>query len=216
MVIGPDVGLLNEPGVRRAGGQTVYLNGWLRSLLPALLAWAIVELLSVLAYALAGSKLGDGAAKWTGLAALLLGLKCSEGWWFGLTGRRFAKVDGKQLAVYGAFGRVRFRCGLNWQFEYDGGLCAIAPDGRSRRFSLVCCANRYALLEHLGQRSVPAKYGRIGSSGGLSGRKISRSVIKSFGWRYLRRWHFLCWQRGRYYRGSGFPSACCRWLGMRR
>lgn len=150
MVIGPDVGLLNEPGVRRAGGQTVYLNGWLRSLLPALLAWAIVGLLSVLAYALAGSALGDGADKWAGLAALLLGLKCSEGWWFGLTGRRFAKVDGKQLAVYGAFGRVRFRCGLNWQFEYDGGLCAIAPDGRSRRFSLVCCANRYALLEHLG------------------------------------------------------------------
>ncbi|WP_225748468.1 hypothetical protein [Eikenella sp. Marseille-P7795] len=150
MRIDSDVGLMAEPGVRRAGGQTVYLNGWLRSLLPALLAWAIVGLLGLLVCALAGSVLGDRAAKWAGLSAVLLGLKCSEGWWFGLTCRRFAMVDGRQLVVYGALGRVRFRCGLNWQFEYDGGLCAVSPDGRSRWFSLICCANRYALLDRLG------------------------------------------------------------------
>ena len=82
---------------------------------------------------------------WACVSPLWLLLWAMVGMWM----RRWMQVVLPALVLLG-FGRVRFRCGLNWQFEYDGGLCAIAPDGRSRRFSLVCCANRYALLEHLG------------------------------------------------------------------
>ncbi len=145
-----DVGLLAEPGVRRAGRKTVYLNAWSNSLGLAVLAILIVALLGLLAYALAGMAWPENAARWAALATVLLGLKCSEAWWFGLTCRRFAAVDGRQLVLYGAFGRERFRCGLNRRFEYDGGrLYVWDAAGGARGFGLALCRNRYALLDRL-------------------------------------------------------------------
>lgn len=155
-------GLSRQPqaGVRREGRRTVFATSFWGTLFMPLVTGLLLVFIALLVFlAVSGflPTVHDWAAKAAAGVFLLYGLKRSEGWWFGLTCRRFASIGGGELVLYGAFGRTRFRCPTDWRFDY---LCSvrcrifsfrtISPDGHSRRFSTSLCRNTAALIAELG------------------------------------------------------------------
>ena len=115
-------GLGRQPqaGVRREGRRTVFATSFWGTLFMPLVTGLLLVFIALLVF-LADSgflpTVHDWAAKAVACVFLLYGLKRSEGWWFGLTCRRFASIGGGELVLYGAFGRTRFRCPTDWRFD---------------------------------------------------------------------------------------------------
>lgn len=141
----------------RPAQDAVFLNAWDDTLLMPVFALAIGSLLALILYALFKK-----SGVWLSPALLIpfipYWLWQTEGWWFGLTCRRFAQIENGLLTLYGAFGRTRWQGRIaDYRFYYRNGdrthtpymLSIEAADGRRRRFALNLCRDRENLMDAL-------------------------------------------------------------------
>lgn len=133
--------------------NAVFLNAWDDTLLMPVFALAIGALLGLIFYKLFKS------SAWLSPVLLILYIPYwlwqTEGWWFGLTCRRFAQIEDSILTLYGAFGRTRWQGHIaDYRFYYRNGdrtkapymLSIEAANGRRRRFALNLCRDREELM----------------------------------------------------------------------
>ena len=107
------------------------------------------------------SPFSDAGIAWRTILAIppvLIWLRLTEPWWFGLTTRTFAQTTPNSLILYGAFGRVRQR--------FDRRECTFSETGSrvptlrvrrhnryfSRTIDTALCANAQALICELTSR----------------------------------------------------------------
>lgn len=143
-------------GVQRLGTAALYLNAWSDTFLMPLTSLLLGVLLGWMLLVLCQWALGwhfEQIWPWWPLFAAYW-LWQTEGWWFGLTYRRFARIQNGTFRLYGAFGRIRCQGRINeYRFRHFGNrpqyLSVEDPNGRIRRFSLHLCRNRYALVHDL-------------------------------------------------------------------
>ena len=141
----------NPPPAKNA----VFLNAWDDTLLMPLFALATGALPVLISYKIFKSSVLSPAL-------LILYIPCwlwqTEGWWFGLTTRRFAQIENGNLTLYGAFGRTRWQGRIaSHRFYYRNGdrthapylLSIEAANERPRRFALNLCRDREALMDAL-------------------------------------------------------------------
>lgn len=126
----------------------IYHNSLTATLILAAFVLIAGGLLGLAVFASAEARFGAGAAYALLVPCALLWLWLTEGGWFPLTCRRFAKTDARTLTLYGAFGRIRYQCPIRThRFHTIGGYGNInprflrieSPDGRLRHFPLTPC-----------------------------------------------------------------------------
>ena len=145
--------------VRVQGGSTFYSVSWFGTVIMSVAALTLgaLTVFSLTAW----PPFSDTGIAWRIILAVLpvlIWLRLTEPWWFGLTTRTFAKTTPNALILYGAFGRVRQR--------FDRRECTFSETGsrvptlrvrrHNRRFSrtinTALCANVQALIFELTMR----------------------------------------------------------------
>ena len=150
---------MQRGGVRVQGGSTFYAVSLFGTVIMSVAALALgaLTVFSLTAWL----PFSDAGIAWRTILAIppvLIWLRLTEPWWFGLTTRTFAKTTPNSLILYGAFGRVRQR--------FDRHECTFSETGNrvptlrvrryNRRFSrtidTALCANPQALIFELTMR----------------------------------------------------------------
>ena len=150
---------MRRGGVRVQGGSTFYAVSLFGTVIMSVAALALgaLTVFSLTAWL----PFSDAGIAWRIILAVppvLIWLRLTEPWWFGLTTRTFAKTTPNSLILYGAFGRVRQR--------FDRYECTFSETGNrvptlrvrryNRRFSrtidTASCANAEALIFELTMR----------------------------------------------------------------
>ena len=150
---------MRRGGVRMQGGSTFYAVSRFGTVIMsvATLALGVSAVFALMAL----PPLSDAGIAWRTILAIppvLIWLRLTEPWWFGLTTCTFAKTTLDSLILYGAFGRVRQR--------FDRRECAFSEIGsrvptlRVRRHNqhffrtidTALCANPQALIFGLTSR----------------------------------------------------------------
>ena len=113
---------MRHGGVREQGGSTFYSVSWFGTVIMSV---ATLTLGVSAVFALTAlPPLSDAGIAWRTILAIppvLIWLRLTEPWWFGLTTCTFAKTTLDSLILYGAFGRVRQR--------FDRRECAFSETG---------------------------------------------------------------------------------------
>ena len=151
--------LMQLGGVRVQGGSTFYSVSWFGTVIMsvATLALGVSAVFALTAL----PPFSDTGIAWRTILAIppvLIWLRLTEPWWFGLTTCTFAKTTLDSLILYGAFGRVRQR--------FDRRECTFSETGNrvptlrvrrhnryfSRTIDTALCANAQALICELTSR----------------------------------------------------------------
>ena len=150
---------MRRGGVREQGGSTFYSVSWFGTVIMsvATLALGVSAVFALMAL----PPFSDAGIAWRTILAIppvLIWLRLTEPWWFGLTTRTFAKTTPHALILYGAFGRVRQR--------FDRRECTFSETGSivptlrvrrhnryfSRTIDTALCANTQTLICELTSR----------------------------------------------------------------
>ena len=150
---------MRRGGVRMQGGSTFYSVSRFGT---AIMSVATLALGVSAVFALTAlPPLSDAGIAWRTILSIppvLIWLRLTEPWWFGLTTRTFAQTTPHALILYGAFGRVRQR--------FDRRECTFSETGSrvptlrvrrhnryfSRTIDTTLCANAQALICELTSR----------------------------------------------------------------
>lgn len=150
---------MRHGGVREQGGSTFYSVSWFGTVIMSV---ATLTLGVSAVFALTAlPPLSDAGIAWRTILAIppvLIWLRLTEPWWFGLTTRTFAQTTLHALILYGAFGRVRQRFDRReCTFSETGGRVPTLRVRRhnrhfSRTIDTALCANAQALIFGLTSR----------------------------------------------------------------
>ena len=150
---------MQRGGVRMQGGSTFYSVSWFGAVIMSV---ATLALGTLAVFALTTwLPFSDAGIAWRTILAIppvLIWLRLTEPWWFGLTTRTFAKTTPNSLILYGAFGRVRQRFDRReYTFSETGNRVPTLRVRRHNRYfsriiDLTSCANPQALIFELTMR----------------------------------------------------------------